>query len=93
MVTIESLNVGFGDKEMHIEDTTPKDRDSLAEEVMGLMKKGFLLFLIQGQESRQIKGYDKDSHQWLLLSDPKTSPKRTSAKDSKVTAVGATAGG
>ena len=98
MITLEVLNVGQGDKEMHIEDTTPEERDKLAETVTDLMKKGFALFLIQGQDSRQIKGYDKESHQWLLLSDAKTSPKKAgtqkvSAKGSKAAAVGATAGG
>lgn len=97
-VVIEALNVGKGDKEIHVEDTTPEQRDVLADEVMSLMKKGFALFLIQGQESRQIRGYDKETHQWIVLSDPTSAPKKAatekvSAKDTKAKAVGQNAGG
>jgi len=98
MVTMEVLNVTRGDKEIHFDDATKAERDKLAEEMLGLQKKGFALFLIQGEESRQIKGYDAEAHQWLLLSEPKTPPKkagreRVSAKDTRATAVGAQAGG
>lgn len=98
MVTIAALNVVKGDKEIYIEDTTPEERDELANTVLDLLKKGFALFLIRGEESHQIKGYDKESHNWIILSDSKTSPKKAkkekvSAKDTTVTAVGATAGG
>jgi hypothetical protein len=98
MVTMEVLNVRRGDKEIYFEDATKAERDKLAEEMLALQKKGFALFLIQGEESRQIKGYDPETHQWLLLSEPRTPPKkagreRVSAKDTKTAAVGAQAGG
>jgi hypothetical protein len=98
MVTMGVLNVTRGDKELYFEDTTKAERDKLAEEMITLQKKGFALFLIQGEESRQIKGYDAETHQWILLSEPKAPPKkgkreRVSAKDTNATAVGAQAGG
>jgi len=37
-VKLNVLNVGQGGKDMYIENTTPEERDALAEEVLGLMK-------------------------------------------------------
>jgi hypothetical protein len=96
-VKLNVLNVGQGGKDMYIEDTTPEERDALAEEVLGLMKKGFALFLIRGSDSRQITGYDKKKHEWAILADAKPAPKSKKemvpAAGSDVKAVGQTAGG
>lgn len=99
MVTLEALNVGKGDKEVRFEDVMPEQRDALAEEMLGLMKKGFAIFLVQGEESNQIRGYDKVRHQWTILDDAKplskkkSVRKKVSAKDTTVKAVAPSAGG
>ena len=97
-VRIDFLNVSLGDKEVFIQDTTREERGKLYETVSDLMKNGFALFLIQGEESYQIRGYDADSHEWILLSNKKATPKKAGtvkvpAQNTNVTAVGATAGG
>jgi hypothetical protein len=85
---------------MYIEDVNPKERAKLAETIMNLLKEGHALFLIQGEETRRIKGYDQESNEWLVLAEPHESKiaKRGKARipidrSSRVTAVAPIAGG
>ena len=109
MITIEFVNSVRGDAPMYVEDAEPNERKQLAEKLATLLREGQAIFLIQGEDTRRIQGYDDKSNQWLLLSDITPRPKhahlpatrgrgrprldRVSAEGSKVTAVGRSRGG
>ncbi len=108
MITMEFLNSVRGDKPMYIEDGTPEERKKLAERLAVLLKEGQAIFLIQGNETRRIVGYDADNNQWQVFAEPKPRPAGTysssssgryggreyvSARRTRVTAIGRSAGG
>jgi hypothetical protein len=107
MITMEFLNSVRGDKSMYVEDGTPEERKKLAERLAVLLKEGQAIFLIQGNETRRIVGYDAANNQWQVFAEPLPRPAGTygstsdrhngreyiSARGTRVTAIGRSAGG
>lgn len=81
MIELEIMSVVSGHSTMHIEDVEPKKRVELAKTVGTLLKGGHIVFLIQGEESRRIKGYDAETNEWILLSTPHKKPKTGTEQD------------
>lgn len=77
MINIEFLNSVRGDAPMYIEDGEPEERRKLAEKLTDLLKEGQAMFLIQGDQTRRIQGYDEASNQWLVLSSALPRPPQT----------------
>ena len=97
-IQIDSLNTIHGDKEMHFVDGTPEERNALATQIVPLMTKGYSLFLISGEESHQITGYDPETNEWMILADTTPASKkgvkaRVPAAGTKAKAVPAVSGG
>lgn len=76
MVTIEFLNSFHGEAPMYIEDGDLESRKKIAPKLMELLKEGQIIFLMQGEDTRRIQGYDEASNQWQVLSDPQPRPKQ-----------------
>lgn len=74
MIEIEVLNCTQGDNPIYIQDDNPSGRSKVAETIDGLLKQGHAIFLIRGQDSFRIKGYDPESNEWLILSEAKPVP-------------------
>lgn len=75
-VKIDLLSSFRGDREIYLEDVTPEEREKLGQTVQELLKQGHALFLIQGEESRRIQGYDQKTNEWLVLASPHPRPPR-----------------
>lgn len=76
MITIEFLNSVRGDKPMYVEDGEPEQRKKIASRLMELLKEGQAIFLIQGNETRRITGYDETNNQWKVQADPQPRPEQ-----------------
>ena len=105
---MEFLNSVHGDKPMYIEDDTPEERKKIAEKLAVLLKEGQAIFLIQGDETRRITGYNEAANQWEVFAEPRDRPKATygptqrtarrerayiPANNTRLTAIGRSAGG
>ena len=75
MITIEFCNSIRGDAPMYIEDGDPEQRKKFASRLMELLREGQAMFLIQGQETRRIQGYDEASNQWIVFGDAQAFPR------------------
>jgi len=73
-MVIEFLNSVRGDAPMYVEDSDPEQRKKIASKLLELLKEGQAIFLIQGDETRRIQGYDENSNEWLVLSEPHPRP-------------------
>lgn len=108
MVTMEFLNSVHGDKPMYIEDDTPEERKKIAEKLAVLLKEGQAIFLIQGDETRRITGYNEAANQWEVFAEPYIRPQGAydpsitngrrgrayvPARNTRLTAIGRSAGG
>lgn len=74
MVSLEILGTVSGHTTMHIEDVEPDKRAELATTVQQLLKQGHAIFLVQGEESRRVVGYDDKGNDWLILAQPHEPP-------------------
>ncbi|MBI3956883.1 MAG: hypothetical protein HY340_02735 [Candidatus Kerfeldbacteria bacterium] len=70
MIEFEVLSAIRGHTTMYIEDVDPAKRTELATTVTNLLNEGHVIFLIQGEETRRIQGYDADANEWLVLATP-----------------------
>jgi len=69
-ITLDVLSTFRGHKPIYVEDPDDDaERAKLAEQVQGMMKAGFDLFLIdQDRITRRIKEYDATANEWVLFS-------------------------
>lgn len=95
-IQLEFLNSVKGDRRIYIEDSSPEGRAQLAESITRLLREGNAVFLIQGKETRLLRGYDPDANEWLVASTPQPRPAQAHVPvggGSVVTVVGRRAGG
>lgn len=93
MVQVHTLDPQ-GHKEATFNDESPEGRSALAEEVDGLMRRGYTCFLHQGDEDYKIVGYDTLNNAWLTQLLPRSGANVVPVKsDGVVTGVPAMAGG
>lgn len=74
MITLEFCNSIRGDAPMYIEDSNPEQRKLFASKLMELLQEGQAIFLIQGEETRRIQGYDDVNNQWIVFADAQARP-------------------
>lgn len=75
-MVIEFLNSVHGDKPMYLEDGDLDQRKKIGPMMTQLLKEGQAIFLIQGDDTRRITGYDEATNQWQVLSDPQPRPEQ-----------------
>jgi hypothetical protein len=102
-MTLEVLSAIKGHSEIYFEEKDPTKRKELAETITKLLKDGYAVFLIQNNETRQVRGYDSDTNEWIVVATPHEVPQpiqwrkrgysRVPSQGGRLTAVAATAGG
>lgn len=85
MIELEILGTIRGHTTIFIEDVEPEKRAELAETVQRLLKEGHVLFLIQGEDSRRIHGYDPENNQWIVQADAQQTPLQVTEADGRPT--------
>lgn len=101
MITFEVLSATRGHTTMYIEEVSPEERGKLAKTVQSLLQEGHTIFLMQGDETYRIQGYNPQTNEWVVHTTPhkrkgetraKTTTRRR-ASGTKATTVPKTAGG
>ena len=74
MIEFEFLNSVHGEARMYIEDGGVDERKKIGAKIDSLLKEGQAIFLIDGNNTRQIRSYDEVTNEWLVVSDSKPNP-------------------
>lgn len=94
MINLSFLNAQRGHGEIVINEDDPAERKKLAESLIPLLRQGFQIFLMTGNEvdlGKKIVGYNDTTNEWLLKKGRGNQKK--SAKDTKALAMAPMAGG
>lgn len=100
-IVLEMLSTIAGHSEIYFNDVSPSERQKLSNQISELLKQGHLVFLMQGDETRKVTGYDSGTNEWIVQATPKDLPKgvkrrqhmRFSGRGSRAMGVPRVAGG
>ena len=87
---IDVLNTGYGDFELHFDPDKPDDVQKAKETITDMLKRGYAIFIRQGDETYRVRKFDVNRNVYIIGSTPAEEVPITKAK---VTAVGRSAGG
>lgn len=93
VIDFEVLSAITGHATITIEEDDPNERKNLAKTVTDLLQKGHTVFLLHGEDTRRIEGYDPDKNEWMLAAEKGVRKPRVSAAGSKAMATAPSAGG
>ena len=92
-ITLQFLSSIMGHSEMYIKESDPTKRAELAEQVRELIRKGNIIFLIQGEETRRIKDYDAETNEWVVIATAQEVPAELKGRAARKYGVRLGAGG
>lgn len=87
---IDVLNTGYGDFEMRFDPDKPDEVQKAKETITDMLKRGYAIFVRQGQETFRVRKFDVNRNVYIIGSTP---AEEVPAAGTVATAVGRSAGG
>jgi spore germination protein YaaH len=87
---IDVLNTGYGDFELRFDPNKPDEVQKAKETITDMLKRGYAIFVRQGQETFRVRKFDADKNVYIIGSTP---AEEIPITETKATAVGRSAGG
>lgn len=87
---IDVLNTGFGDFELSFNPDKPDEVQKAKETITDMLKRGYAIFIRQGQETFRVRKFDADKNVYIIGSTPS---EEVPVAATRATAVGRSAGG
>jgi len=87
---IDVLNTGYGDFEMRFDPDKPDEVQKAKETITDMLKRGYAIFVRQGQETFRVRKFDADKNVYIIGCTPAEEVPIAAAK---AIAVGRSAGG
>jgi spore germination protein YaaH len=87
---IDVLNTGYGDFELRFDPDKPDEVQKAKETITDMLKRGYAIFIRQGEETYRVRKFDADKNVYIIGSTPAA---EVPIAEAKATAVGRSAGG
>lgn len=87
---IDVLNTGYGDFELRFDPNKPDEVQKAKETITDMLKRGYAIFVRQGQETFRVRKFDADKNVYIIGCTP---AEEIPITETKATAVGRSAGG
>lgn len=87
---IDVLNTGYGDFELRFDPDKPDEVQKAKETITDMLKRGYAIFVRQGQETLRVRKFDVNKNVYIIGSTP---AEEVSIAEAKAIAVGRSAGG
>src|SRR5690349_17284436 len=87
---IDVLNTGYGDFELRFDPNKPDEVQKAKETITDMLKRGYAIFVRQGQETFRVRKFDVDKNVYIIGSTP---AEEVPIAEAKAIAVGRSAGG
>ena len=87
---IDVLNTGYGDFELSFDPDKPDEVQTAKETITDRLKRGYAIFVRQGDETRRVRKFDVDRNVYIIGSTP---AEEVPAAETRAMAVGRSAGG
>ncbi len=87
---IDVLNTGYGHCEVRVDPDRPEDIQKAKETITDMLKRGYAIFVHEGKETKRVRKFDVDKNVYIVGCTP---AEEVPVMETKVTAVGRSAGG
>lgn len=87
---LDVLNTGYGDFELRFNPDKPDEVQKAKETITDMLKRGYAIFVQQGQETFRVRKFDADKNVYIIGSTP---AEEVPVTETKAIAVGRSAGG
>jgi len=87
---IDVLNTGYGDFELRFDPDKPDEVQKAKETITDMLKRGYAIFVRQGQETFRVRKFDANKNAYIIGSTP---AEEVPIAETKAIAVGRSAGG
>jgi hypothetical protein len=87
---IDLLNTGYGDFELRFDPNKPDEVQKAKETITDMLRRGYAIFVRQGQETFRVRKFDVDKNVYIIGSTP---AEEVPIAGTKAIAVGRSAGG
>ena len=87
---IDVLNTGYGDFELRFDPDKPDEVQRAKETITDMLKRGYAIFVRQGNETFRVRKFDVDRNVYIIGSTP---AEEVPVAGTKAIAVGRSAGG
>jgi spore germination protein YaaH len=87
---IDVLNTGYGDFELRFDPNKPDEVQKAKETITDMLKRGYAIFVRQGQETFRVRKFDVNRNVYVIGSTP---AEEVPIAETTATAVGRSAGG
>jgi hypothetical protein len=87
---IDVLNTGYGDFELRFDPNKPDEVQKAKETITDMLKRGYAIFVRQGNETLRVRKFDVDRNVYIIGSTP---AEEVPIAETRATAVGRSAGG
>lgn len=87
---IDVLNTGYGDFELRFNPNEPDEVQKAKETITDMLKRGYAIFVRQGEETFRVRKFDVDRNVYIIGSTP---AEEVPIAEAKAIAVGRSAGG
>jgi hypothetical protein len=82
---IDVLNTGYGDFELSFDPNKPDEVQKAKETITDMLKRGYAIFVRQGQETFRVRRFDVDKNVYIIGSTP---AEEIPIAEARATAVG-----
>ena len=87
---LDVLNTGHGDFELSFDPNKPEDVQKAKETITDMLKRGYAIFVQQGEETFRVRKFDANRNVYIIGSTP---AEEVPIADTRAIAVGRSAGG
>ena len=87
---IDALNTGYGDFEMSFDPNKPDEVQKAKETITDMLKRGYAIFIRQGEETQRVRKFDPDRNVYIIGSTP---AEEIPIAETRAIAIGRSAGG
>ena len=87
---IDVLNTGYGDFELSFNPNKPDEVQKAKETITDMLKRGYAIFIRQGEETVRVRKFDADKNVYIIGSTP---AEQVPIAETRATAVARSAGG
>lgn len=87
---IDVLNTGYGDFELRFDPNKPDEVQKAKETITDMLKRGYAIFVRQGNETLRVRKFDVDRNVYIIGSTP---AEEVPIAETRAIAVGRSAGG
>src|SRR5204863_2897802 len=87
---LDVLNTGYGDVELRFNPDKPDEVQKAKETITDMLKRGYAIFVLQGQETFRVRKFDVNRNVYIIGSTP---AEEVPIAEAKAIAVGRSAGG